>query len=94
MKSTRREKVLKIFKKISLAKGGLTVLVLFMLANIVLAGFLLCEIKRMKHSVISINAQFNNINRSLSDIQKQQEIHQSYLTRLQSLLYRFGAGGE
>ncbi|MCK5320610.1 hypothetical protein KAJ61_04430 [Candidatus Parcubacteria bacterium] len=89
-----RKELKKIFKKINLTKGGLTVLVLFMLANIVLAGFLLSEIKKMKYSVISINAQFNNINRGLSDIKKQQEEHQSYLIRLQSLLYRFGAGGE
>ena len=87
-----QKKILKILKKINLAKGGLTVLVLFMLANIVLAGFLLSEIKKMKYSVISINSQFNNINRGLSEIKKQQENHQTYLTRLQSLLYRFGAG--
>ena len=89
-----QKKILKIFKKINWAKGGLVILVLFMLANIVLAGFLLSEIKKMKYSVISINAQFNNINRGLSDIKKQQETHQAYLIRLQSLLYRFGAGGE
>lgn len=89
-----QKKVLKIFKKINLAKGGLVVLALFMLANIIFAGFLLSEIKKMKYSVISINTQFNNINRGLSDIKKQQEEHQLYLTRLQSLLYRFGAGGE
>ncbi len=94
MEFSRRKKVLKILKKISWAKGGLAVLVLFMLANIVLAGFLLSEIKKMKYSVISINAQFNNINRGLSDIKKQQETHQAYLTRLQSLFYRLGAGGE
>ncbi|MCK5061952.1 hypothetical protein KAR28_05415 [Candidatus Parcubacteria bacterium] len=87
-----QKKILKIFKKINWAKGGLVILALFMLANIVLAGFLLSEIKKMKYSVISINSQFNNINRGLSEIKKQQENHQTYLTRMQSLLYRFGAG--
>lgn len=86
-----RKELKKIFKKINWAKGGLIVLALFMLANIVFAGFLLSEIKKMKYSVISINSQFNNINRGLSEVKKQQENNQTYLTRLQSLLYRFGA---
>jgi len=84
----------KFFKKIDRNDWAVLILVLLMLANIALAGFLLAENRQTRAGQTALDQQVNNINRSLGEIKGQMTEQRSYIIRLQSLMYRLNGGGE